>query len=59
MTAIHAAPADGSQTAARGGASLGRGGEIYTLDAGDNTVTLDTPDGSRSFNANGGGTHGG
>lgn len=59
VTAIHAAPADGSQTAARGDASLGRGGEIYTLDAGDNTVTLDTPDGSRSFNANGGGTHGG
>lgn len=58
VTAIHAVPADSSQTAARG-ASLGQGGEVYTLDAGDNTVTLDAPDGARSFDANGGGTHGG
>lgn len=62
VTAIHATPADTSSRAAAatsGGDSLGTGGEVYTLDAGHNTVTLDAPDGSRSFDANGGGDHGG
>jgi hypothetical protein len=61
VTAIHATPADAPQKSAAtsGGGSLGHGGEVYTLDSGHNTVTLDAPDGSRSFDANGGGAHGG
>jgi hypothetical protein len=58
VTAIDATPV-GSASRSATTDSLGRGGEIYTLDAGDNTVTLTTPDGTRSFDANGGGTHGG
>jgi hypothetical protein len=59
VTAIHATPVDAAPSRAASGPSVGQGGEIYTLDADHYTVTLDAPDGARSFDANGGDTHGG
>jgi hypothetical protein len=57
VTAIHATPVDAAASRPASGSSAGRGGEIYTLDSGHYTVTLDAPDGARSFDADGGDTH--
>jgi hypothetical protein len=59
VTAITAEPAGAAARSQSSGSSIGRGGEIYTLDSGHYTVTLDAPDGSRSFDANGPDANGG